>query len=394
MNGLNIDKDLCIGCESCVGSCLQGALSVKNGKAEADSDICIMCGICIDSCPVEAISIQKENQESGGQEKGDIWVFAEILDGKVHNCSKELLGKAHELAGDLGCNAAAVLIGGAETIKFADSLCYSGADSVIAATCDKFANLFEEEYAEIITKLIEERKPDILMFGATELGRSLAPRIAAKVGTGLTADCTILEIDSEKRLLKQTRPAFGGNLMATIVCPNHRPQMATVRAGILPLPEEDTSRPVNIENFEAKVAAPMKEIISEIKAQTEAKSISDSKIIVSAGRGIGSKKNLALVEELAVLLGGEYGVTRPLVDLGWSEYTHQIGQTGCTVAPKLLITCGISGAIQHLAGISGAETVVAINTDKDAPIFSRADYAVIGDCVEILKELIAQLKSK
>lgn len=394
MNGLNINKDLCIGCESCVGSCPSGALFIEAGKAEVNRDVCVMCGICTNSCPVEAISIQKEEREAVTAEKGDVWVFTEIMDGKVHNCTKELLGKACELAADLDCKAIAVLVGGNDATEFAPSLCYAGADSVIAVTGDKFSNIFEEGYTEIIAKLIEDKKPEILMFGATELGRSLAPRVAARVGTGLTADCTILEIDKEQRLLKQTRPAFGGNLMATIVCPNHRPQMATVRPGVLPLPKEDTKREVLIEKYETTVSAPLKEVLSVIKAETETKSIADAKIIVSAGRGIGSKKNLALVEELAELLGGEYGVTRPLVDLGWSEYTHQIGQTGCTVAPKLLITCGISGAIQHLAGIAGAETVIAVNTDKDAPIFARADYAVVGDCVEVLKELIAQLKNK
>lgn len=395
MSGLRIDRELCIGCESCIMTCPQNALFMEDGKAQVDGDACVMCGMCTDSCPVEAISIEKSGTSPMGEaEKGDVWVFAEITDGEIHSCSKELIGKARELADRLEAEAVAVLIGGDSVKPLAGTLCRTGADRVIAVCGEKFEGLFEEEYAAILGKLIDEKKPEILMFGATELGRSLAPRVAAKVGTGLTADCTILEIDEEKRLLKQTRPAFGGNLMATIVCPNHRPQMATVRPGVLPMPQEDENRKIVVEQYDTDVPKPLKELISVVKAESEAKSISDAKIIVSAGRGIGAKKNLALAQELAELLGGEYGVTRPLVDLGWSEYTHQIGQTGCTVAPKLLITCGISGAIQHLAGISGAETVIAINTDKDAPIFARADYAVVGDCVEVLKELIAQLKNK
>ena len=393
MKGLNINKSFCIGCGNCVSGCPQSALFIENGKAVVNDELCVMCGMCVDSCPVGAMSIQKDKNITPAA-KGDVWVFAEISNGKIHDCAKELIGKARELADDLDADASAVLIGGADVLPLSAELCHYGADIVIAVTGDKYENIFEEEYAEILAKLIEDKKPEILMLGATEFGRSLAPRVAARVGTGLTADCTILEIDRETRLLRQTRPAFGGNLMATIVCPNHRPQMATVRQGVFPMPQEDKSRKTAIEQYQPDVSESLKEVISVIKAEAEVKSISDAEIIVSAGRGIGSKKNLALVRELAELLGGEYGVTRPLVDLGWSEYMHQIGQTGVSVAPRLLIACGISGAIQHLSGMAGAETVVAINTDKDAPIFARADYAVVGDCVEVLKELIAQLKSK
>jgi electron transfer flavoprotein alpha subunit len=323
----------------------------------------------------------------------DVWVWTELIDGGAHPCAMELLGKARELADALGCHTAALVIGGEGAAFCAPELIAAGADRVLLVTGESFRQPDEEIYADAAAQLITEQRPEILLFGATEFGRSFAPRVAARVQTGLTADCTGLSIDPETRLLRQTRPAFGGNLMATIVCAKHRPQMATVRPGVLPAPRPDPTRTGKIEPCAVTVRPGRTEILSVVRNVAEGRSISNAEIIVSAGRGIGTKKNLRLVKELAELLGGEYGVSRPLVNLGWGEYTHQIGQTGAAVAPKLLITCGISGAIQHLAGIAGAETVIAINTDPDAPIFSRADYAVVGDCIEVLQELIDTLKN-
>ena len=240
--------------------------------------------------------------------------------------------------------------------------------------------------------MITQYKPEILLLGATGFGRSLAPRIAARVKTGLTADCTILEIDHETGLLHQTRPAFGGNLMATIVCPGHRPQMATVRPGIMPVQDPDFSREGQIISMEYEDSIEKKIKLMEEILAPEVKTIADAEIIVAVGRGIGSQKNMALAEKLASLIGGSLGVSRPLVDIGWGNHKNQIGQTGSSISPKLLISCGISGAIQHLAGISGAENIIAINTDPEAPIFNTAHYKVVGDCVEILKKMITSIE--
>ena len=394
MSRLAIDTSRCVGCGSCESVWPQGAIACDgNGIAVADESLCVLCGLCVGVCPSEALTIHKGEVSGSDGIWRDVWVWTELQDGGIHPCARELLGKARELADGLGCRTAAMVIGGEDVADCAPELIAAGADRVLLATGEQFRRTDEELYTDAAVQLITEQRPEILLFGATEFGRSFAPRVAARMCTGLTADCTGLEIDPETRLLRQTRPAFGGNLMATIVCARHRPQMATVRPGVLPAPLPDPARQGTVERCELTVRPGRTEILSVIRGAAESRSITSAEIIVSAGRGIGTKKNLRLVKELAELLGGEYGVSRPLVNLGWGEYTHQIGQTGAAVAPKLLITCGISGAIQHLAGISGAETVIAINTDPDAPIFSRADYAVVGDCIEVLQELIDALKA-
>lgn len=389
MAGLKIDQEKCVGCGLCVKSCAANALNIENKKAVVN-DNCVLCGICVDSCSFQALSIEKEQSEEIDLSKyNGIWVFAEQHMGKVLPVAYELLGKGEKLARQRDCKLTALLFG-KDVASEAQKLIAYGADQVLLCEDDRLADNLDENYVELFDKLLNKYKPEILLFGATGFGRSIAPRVAARVRTGLTADCTLLEIDSETGLLQQTRPAFGGNLMATIVCPNHRPQMATVRPGVMSALESNDSRkgkviPVSMPKQEIENIELLEQILTP-----EIDTIADAQIIVSAGRGIGSQKNLALVHQLAELLGGTVGVTRPLVDIGWSEYKYQIGQTGSTVAPKLLITCGISGAIQHLAGISGAETIIAINSDPDAPIFSVAHYKVVGDCVEILKKLISE----
>lgn len=392
MSGLRIDKDLCIGCGNCANACLQEALTVDS-YAEVDSAKCILCGMCVDMCPVSAISIEKEESGIDKSAYGGVWVCAEYLEGSLHPCALELTGKAHELAAQLETEATAVVLGDESADACASQLSYAGADKVLLVTGERFAQPVEEVWAAALAELVRARKPEILLFGATEFGRSLAPRVAAMLETGLTADCTLLEIDPETKLLRQTRPAFGGNLMATIVCPDRRPQMATCRPGVLPMPELDETRPVTAEHVSPDVPAAQKALLGMVRQAAAGKSITEAKVLVTAGRGVGDKKNVALVRRLAELLGGDYAVSRPLVDMGWAEYPHQVGQTGVTVAPDLLITCGVSGAIQHLAGITGAKTVIAVNTDPDAPIFARADYAVVGDCVQVLKALIQELEN-
>jgi len=394
MSKLLINKDKCVGCGLCIKSCAAGALSLDNKKAKVN-DNCILCGVCAQSCPLHAISIEKSNSRGMDTSLYDgIWVFAEQHGGQVLPVAYELLSKGKELSGDKGCKLTALLFG--DNIQDnIEKLFLYGADRVIFCENTALADNLEENYIELFDSLINEYKPDILLFGATGFGRSLAPRVAARVRTGLTADCTMLETDRETGLLKQTRPAFGGNLMATIICPNHRPQMATVRPGIFPAKDIKTLYKNGSIPYDknAVISVPMPEItknnirILEEVVSSKVNSIEDAEIIVSVGRGIGSQKNIGLAKRLAELIGGSVGVSRPLVDIGWSEYKNQIGQTGSTVAPRLLIACGISGAVQHLAGIRNSDTIIAINTDPDAPIFSVANYKVVGDCVEILKKL-------
>ena len=393
MSGLKIDASLCRGCGKCVKVCASGALQLENRKAAVDEARCILCGMCVESCRFGAISTQKAPSADPLQSRNGVWVYCELSEQGPLSVAYELLGKGRELADTLGTKLTAVTVGSAAQ-PHAEELIARGADEVLACIEKTGNGMLEQPAAEAIVSLVRQHQPEILLFGATLFGRSLAPRVAAALKTGLTADCTVLEIDADTRLLRQTRPAFGGNLMASIVCPSHRPQMATVRPGVLPVPQADRRRMGVVREI---VCEPPKNSAVELLEAVQAaktESIRDAKILVDVGRGIGSAKNLRIAAELASLLGGSLGISRPLVDLGWSEYARQIGQTGCTVAPDLLICCGVSGAIQHLAGISGAKKIIAINSDPDAPIFSAAHYRVVGDCVEVMKAMIAQLRAE
>ncbi|MBQ7718543.1 MAG: FAD-binding protein [Clostridia bacterium] len=313
----------------------------------------------------------------------------ELYDTTLKEEGLQLLGRAKTLAEESNRPLYAVVLGkiSQDSIKL---LYASGANEVICSAGAALEEKLEQPYADSLISLSKQFEPDILLVGATPFGRAFAPRVAAALGTGLTADCTELSIDAESGLLLQTRPAFGGNMMATIRTADSRPQMATVRPGVLPLPEPaevSYREPVIIDyNGQAGVVKLLKE-----KTINRGADISQSKIIVSAGRGIGQKKNLKLVQALADKLGGQVGASRPLVDMGFCPYSSQIGQTGYSVAPDLLICCGISGAVQHLAGIGGAKTVIAINTDPKAPIFDVADYKIVGDCVSVLENMIKAL---
>ena len=275
-----------------------------------------------------------------------------------------------------------------------DALIRAGADEVIVCRDERLSSLDAEVFAPWICSLARERKPEVILYGATAFGRELAPGVAVRLQTGLTADCTVLELDPATGLLQQTRPAFGGNLMATIVCPAHRPQMATVRPGVFAAPAPDSERIGAVSEVALDAALTSRVRVLEVEPAHDAASVADAERLVVVGRGIGSKKSLPLMRKLADLLGAELGCTRPLVEAGWLEYRHQVGQTGASVAPELLISVGVSGAIQHLAGIGGAKTVIAINDDPEAPIFGAAQYKVVGDCIEVVQSLVERLEAK
>lgn len=385
-----IDKSLCVGCGTCVGTCPNGALDLQDGVAVVN-DNCINCGMCIDACPVSAISAPEEEIKASDEWSG-IWVFCQQTDAQLLPVSYELVGKGRQLADSCGQKLTAVVFG--YNVWGLDSLIKAGADTVLYAEDRALSLAFEIPYASLMCRLIKEKKPAVVLYGATPFGRTMAPMVAASLRTGLTADCTVLDIDPETGLLRQTRPAFGGNLMATIVCADTRPQMATVRPGVFTAPAPDEMRQGSVEWVPWEKAADKGLKLLDFAAGKEGRKLSDFDVVVIAGRGIGQKKNLAVVKELAELLGGDFGVSRPLIDEGWAEYPHQVGQTGCSVAPRLLISLGVSGAIQHLAGISGAQTIIAVNTDPDAPIFGVADYAVVCDCMEFARAMIEELKAE
>lgn len=321
-----------------------------------------------------------------------IWVFAEQRDNKILNVSLELLGEGRKIANKLGVKLTAILLGN-NINDMAEKLVKYGADEVLSID-DKFLEVYSTEaYTRVISELIKEKKPEIVLIGATAIGRDLGPRLAARVKTGLTADCTKLDVDLETRGLLQTRPAFGGNLMATIICPKHRPQMSTVRPGVMERGKFDENRTGTIKKvfFEIMEEDKNTEVLEVVKTQKHEVKLEEAKIIVSGGRGLGDAKGFQLLEALAKKLGGELGASRGAVDADWIQQSHQIGQTGKTVRPKLYVACGISGAIQHLAGMNDSECIVAINKDKNAPIFQVAHYGIIGDVYEILPELIESL---
>ena len=325
----------------------------------------------------------------------DVYVFAEQRDGKIQNVALELLGKARELADALGEKVVAIFLG--KNIKDqAQSLIAAGADKVLVCDDSHLETYLTEPYTEAITQIIKEFKPGILLIGATTIGRDLGPRVSARNVTGLTADATKLEISEEEKEFRMTRPAFGGNLMATILCKNNRPQMSTVRPGVMQKLTPDASRKGEIVDYkvnfdDAKISRV--KIVKTVKEEKVITDISQAKILVSGGRGVGSKEGFAKLEALAKELGGEVSSSRAMVDAGVMDASRQVGQTGKTVRPNLYMACGISGAIQHLAGMEESDFIIAINKDKYAPIFNVADLGIVGDLHKIVPMLTERLKT-
>ncbi|HHT21032.1 MAG TPA: electron transfer flavoprotein subunit alpha/FixB family protein [Tissierellia bacterium] len=328
------------------------------------------------------------------QYKG-VMVFVEQRDNHIQNVSLELLGEATRLADKLDTFVSAVVVG-KDVRPLADRLASYGADKVLIAEDDRLEKYLTEPYVHAVTQAVEQTKPEIVLFGATSIGRDLAPRVSARVHTGLTADCTGLDIEDETKLLLMTRPAFGGNIMATIICQGHRPQMSTVRPGVMRKIEADKSRQAEIIEVELELRdeAFAVEILEESVETKKMVKIEDAHILVSAGRGIGGTQNLPLLESLAKVVGGTISGSRATIDAGWLPKERQVGQTGKTVRPDVYFALGISGAIQHLAGMEESEFIVAINRNPEAPMFQTADLGIVGDLNAVIPELVKLLEEE
>ncbi len=392
---IEIITEKCVGCQACLSACPFGAISMEGKLAVIDFDTCNLCGACVDSCKFDAILLRKE--EAVAQDisayKG-VWVVAEQYRGDIQSVTYELLGKGRELADKLGVELCAVLLG-KDICEKTDEMIHRGAEKVYLVDSPELLQYQNEPYSKVIIELINEYKPEIVLCGATSTGRSLIARVAVKINAGLTADCTSLDIDQEKGLLLQTRPAFGGNIMATIICPNHRPQMATVRHKVMKEAEVDTSKSGEVikKVYNDNMLSSRTKLVNVIEEEGSTVNLSEADIIVSGGRGLSKPENFALLHELADALGGAVGASRAAVDADWIAYSHQVGQTGKTVCPKIYISCGISGQIQHLAGMSSSDIIIAINKDPDAPIFKVANYGIVGDLHEIIPVLTKKIKS-
>ncbi len=424
---VEIIKEKCIGCGLCLKACPYDGLDLvpysgnKTGKVAQLNAKCSNCNQCLTACKVGAI---KEKTKGGVDPRfadyKNIWVYTEQRAGKLQGVALELLGEAKRLAKEISdvrgeeSKVVALLIGGEKVADLAQECFESGADEALVLSDKLLENYTTDGYTKVICDNIRTEKPEIILFGATHIGRDLAPRVAARENCGLTADCTRLDIkvssyiefnkknttldtstldpNDDNTGLKQTRPAFGGNLMATIVCPNTRPQMSTVRPGVMQKcqPVKGAKGTVKNGKVELKASDIRVEVKEIVKSAKELVSLTDAKIICSGGRGLGGPEGFKLIKEFADKVGGVVGSSRACVDAGWIDHSHQVGQTGTTVKPQIYFACGISGAIQHLAGMQNSDLIVAINKDPDAPIFEVADYGIVGDLYKVIPEIIKE----
>lgn len=413
-----IKADACIGCEQCVAACPEDAIRMEGGMAVVDLARCTGCGKCVAVCPASAIAMSGPAEpgpaaspaEPGGEpvEKPapavmtaevptpEVWVFVEHSDGRPAPVSWELLGKGRELAADLGGKVCSVLLGHQVAALAREAFAY-GADKVYYIDDPVLAHYRTQPYLHGVVRLVEKHRPDVMLLGATTMGRDLAGAVATTLGTGLTADCTGLSIDPESKLLEQTRPAYGGNIMATILCEQRRPQMATVRPRVMAMPVRQEGREGELVREELglreeEVLVRLLEYVRE--DQGESTRIEDADILVSGGRGMGGPEGFRVLQELADALGGCVSGSRAAVDQGWIPHDRQVGQTGKTVRPRLYVACGISGAIQHLVGMQTADVIVAINRDPNAAIFGVATVGIVGDVNEVVPALIRAARAR
>ena len=420
---INIIKEKCIGCGQCFKSCPKDAFYFekydgnKLGKVAAIGPSCDFCNQCLTSCKFGAIEEKKVEVQADLGDYKHVWVFAEQRDGKLMNVALELIGEGYRLAKEISedTQVCAVLIGDDKDIAPLAEECFAyGAEKVYKIASPVLQHYTTDGYTFALKEAIDQYKPEIVLYGATHIGRDFAPRIAARCNTGLTADCTRLDVKVSSYIdfanknttldtstldpndpstgIKQTRPAFGGNLMATIICPRTRPQMSTVRPGVMQKREPVAGATGEV--VEVKTTVSEKDINIKIKdvvkSAKEMVSLTDADIICSGGRGLGDASGFELIKKFADKVGGVVGSSRAAVDAGWIDHSHQVGQTGTTVKPKIYFACGISGAIQHLAGMQTSDCIVAINKDSDAPIFEVADFGIVGDLYKVIPEIIAE----
>ncbi|MDO4552477.1 MAG: FAD-binding protein [Bacillota bacterium] len=411
---IQVIKEKCKGCRLCVKACPFEAIDM-DGKLAVINEKCTACNQCIAACKFGAIIKTEEDGPVDLSAYKNVWVFAEQRDGKLMNVALELIGEGYRLSREIGgdTKVCAVLIG--DQIDHLTDECYAyGADKVYLISHPLLKNYTTDGYTKVLVDAIREYKPEIVLYGATHIGRDLAPRAAARMNAGLTADCTRLDVKVSSYIeyaqknttldtstldandpstgLKQTRPAFGGNLMATIICPRTRPQMSTVRPGVMQKREKVEGARGELIRVEPQLAEGdiRTKILDIVKSAKEMVSLTDAKIICSGGRGLGGPEGFALIKEFADKVGGVVGSSRAAVDAGWIDHSHQVGQTGTTVKPNIYFACGISGAIQHLAGMQTSDIIVAINKDADAPIFEVADYGIVGDLYKVIPQIIAE----
>lgn len=389
MLGIYIDSSKCSQCDECVSICPFSAIE-QNENSITINAACKLCKLCIKKCPQQAISIQEKKISVNKNEWQGILVYAEYFEGRLHPVTIELIGIGLKLAAEVNMQVYCLLIGD-NVGDVPNTLLEYGVDAVFVYDDKRLNHFRADAYANVFEDLVSDIRPSVVLVGSTSIGRSLAPRVAVRFKTGLTADCTTLRIKKNSDLV-QIRPAFGGNIMAQIVTPNTRPQFATVHYKVMDCAQKCTPHGrIVYRTVIDKLTNTKIDVINVIRKEA-IPSITDADVLVVAGQGVKEKGDLELIKQLASLLGGEYATTRPLVEKGWADCTRQIGLSGRTVKPKLIITCGVSGAIQFTSSMNASERIIAINTDRNAPIFKIADYGIIGDLYRIVPSLIEKIK--